>query len=78
MSFLSLNPSSTGYQVVRSLAVISAIDYLRPMIGGVVSNVAGGYTGILTDAIMTYLLFIAYSQGWISVPSGLVSGGLSA
>lgn len=63
-----------GYSIAKSVAVIGAIQYLTPMIHNLVSGVTTQYADIFTQAIITYLVFAAYSQGWISVPSSFLLG----
>lgn len=64
--------SSSAYSIGRSLAVIAIIEYLRPTLNDLLYNVTGAYSGLISRAIIVYLQFLAYSQGWISIPSTMM------
>ena len=63
--------SSSAYVVGRSLAVIALIEYLQPTIANGLAAITPSYAGLLSKAAVVYLEFVAYSQGWISVPSSM-------
>ena len=64
--------SSSAFTIARSVAVITAIQYTEVIIESILYNVAGGYANIVARSVVMYLLFAAYSQGWISIPANLL------
>lgn len=55
--------------VIKSIAVISALEYLRAIIASSTGGLVGDYSGLLARALVTYLEFAAYAQGWITIPA---------
>ena len=70
MSSASLGMGNAG-SVVKSVAVIAALEYLRAIVSSASSGLAGDYAPLIARALITYLEFVAYAQGWIQVPATL-------
>lgn len=64
--------SSVPFSIGKSVAVIALIEYLGPVLGGVLAGVSPEWSGLIARAIVTYLEFAAYAQGWITIPSSMM------
>lgn len=61
-------------QVVKSVAVISLIEYLRPFLANTASSISPTFAPLIAQALIVYLELAAYSQGWVTVPASLGFG----
>lgn len=65
-------PGGPLVQIASSIATITLLEYLRPMLAQAMVGVVGNWVVILTQSIILYLELAAYSKGWISIPSTIL------
>ncbi len=59
--------------IAKSMVSIGVLFYLRSPVANILSGIAPGYAGFLAEILFYYGLFVAYAQGWITAPTGLLA-----